>query len=67
MEATDRFELRISPADRERLDALAARAKVTRAALIKQWVREADLPEAGDSEARATTFQADALASSEQL
>lgn len=62
---TERFEMRLAPEDRQRLDQLAAQANRSRAEVFKSWLRSGDLPEAGDSEARATTFQADALASSE--
>lgn len=63
-----KFEMRLGPADRQKLDALAAAAGVSRASVFKQWLRNADPPgEPGDSGAGATTFQADAPALSDQL
>ena len=64
---TERFEMRLTPEDRQRLDQLAAQANRSRAEVFKSWLRSGDLPDAGDSVARVTVSEADTLAMSDQL
>ena len=62
---TERFEMRLSPDDRERLDRVAAQASKSRAEVFKSWLRSAESPPVGDSGAGASTFQAAAPAPSD--
>ena len=68
MNKHNKFDIRLDPEDRQRLDTLAAAAGKTRAGVIKEWLRNAE-PGGGpsDSVARVTVSEADTLAMSDQL
>ena len=63
-----KFEMRLGPADRQKLDALAAAAGVSRANVFKQWLRSAEPPgEVGDSGETAEASTVSAVSLSDQL
>lgn len=63
-----KFEMRLGPADRQKLDALAAAAGVSRAGVFKQWLRNAEPPGGpGDSGVGAVVSEANAPTLSDQL
>ncbi len=65
---TERFEMRLTPEDRQRLDQLAAQVNKSRAEVFKSWLRNAE-PGGGPSDKweTAEVSEANAVSLSEQL